>query len=186
MEKEIEKKASKFMSFILRHNPQEIGLVLDSQGWVSIEEFINKANNYENNYVVFNKDIILEVVKNSDKQRFAIDESGEKIRANQGHSLNIDLGLDFVAPPQVLYHGTATKNIESIMKEGLKPMKRHDVHLSFNTSIARNVGMRYGKPIIFEVDAFQMDKDGFKFKCYKNNVWLTEFVPAKYLKIINV
>lgn len=184
MEKELEKKASKFMSFILRHNPQEIGLELDEQGWTSIDTFIEKANNYENNYVVFNKEIVLEVVKNSDKQRFAIDETGEKIRANQGHSISVDLDLEFVIPPETLYHGTAIQNIEIIMKEGLKPMKRHDVHLSFNTSIARNVGMRYGKPVIFEIDAAQMDKDGFKFKCSKNNVWLTQFVPAKYLKIL--
>lgn len=181
--KKIEEKASKFVSFILRHSPEDIGLTLDENGWVSVDEFIDKANKSEKKFFVLDLELLKQVVKNSDKQRFAFSEDGTKIRANQGHTVEVNLDLPFVEPPEFLYHGTADKSVDIIFKEGLKPMKRHDVHLSFSIKIARSVGMRYGVPVILKIKAKQMFDDGYQFQCSKNNVWLTKEVPIKYIEI---
>lgn len=173
-----EEKISKYLSYVLRHKPEEIGLVLDSAGWTSIKDLINKTNEH-----VLTPDIIYQVVKNNAKQRFALSEDKKSIRANQGHTVEVELDLPFVEPPEILYHGTATRFVDSIIEQGLKAMDRHDVHLSFNRSVATKVGERHGKVIVLEVLAKQMYDDGFKFQCSHNNVWLTKEVPIKYVKI---
>lgn len=182
--KELESKASKFMSFILRHSPQEIGLILDSNGWVSVNSLIELANSSGKTNIVFTRELINYIVVNNDKQRFDLSEDGSKIRANQGHSVSVNLALNYVTPPDVLYHGTATRFLPSILKEGLKPMARHDVHLSFSEEVAKSVGIRHGSPTILLIDSKKMYEDGYKFQCSKNNVWLTENVPVKYIKKI--
>ena len=172
------KKVSKFLSFVLRHNPQSIDLSLDVNGWADIDELIEKSRDK----IVFNKELIVEVVKNNDKQRFII--KNNKIRANQGHSIEVDLELKSVTPPDVLYHGTATKFIASIMKEGLSKQKRQHVHLSKDIQTATNVGQRHGKLVMLEVDAKKMFEEGVKFYLSHNGVWLTDSVGVKFLKEI--
>lgn len=183
--KKEEEKASKTMSYVLRHSPEDIDLVLDSNGWADINELIDKINKSAKCPVIFTSDLIKQVVINNDKQRFALSEDGKSIRANQGHTIDVDLDLPFVEPPEYLFHGTAIQNIDLILSEGLKPMKRNDVHLSYNQTIARSVGMRYGKPVILEINTKQMYQDGCLFQCSRNNVWLTKKVDSKYIKILD-
>lgn len=168
---------SKFLSYVLRHAPEEISIELDKNGWVSTAELIEKSKEKND----FSINDLKQVVQNNAKQRFAFSEDFSMIRANQGHSVNVDLNLAFVEPPEILYHGTATRFLESIQKEGLKAMDRHDVHLSFNEKTASSVGERHGKVFVLNVLAKKMYQDGYKFQCTKNNVWLTKEVPAKYL-----
>lgn len=172
-------KTSKFLSYVLRHNPGEIGVKLDERGWVNINELIDKANSTGRNIT---RELLVEVVETNDKQRFAISEDGLSIRANQGHSIKIDLDLLPEPPPSVLLHGTARKSIAAIKSDGLKKMARHHVHLTENREIARSVGQRYGKLIMLEIDSRQMAEDGFEFYKTANGVWLVESVPAKYFK----
>lgn len=177
--KDQETNLSKFVSYILRHNPDEIGIKLNEQGWTSIEEFINKSQiKYK-----FNLEDLKQVVANNSKKRFELSEDGQSIRAQQGHSVVVDLKLPDVKPPKELYHGTATRFLDSIRKDGLKPMSRHDVHLSFNYKTAKKVGERHGKVIVLIIDAEKMFEDGFTFQCTANNVWLTKSVPIKYIQI---
>lgn len=179
--KDYENQASKFMSFILRHAKHEIDIAMDENGWVSVEEFIEKANKSGKTQLVFSKELIEQVVKNNDKQRFALNDNKTLLRANQGHTMEVNLDLPFVEPPEFLFHGTAIQNVESILKQGLKPMQRHDVHLSFSKETAKSVGMRYGKPYIFVIKAKEMYEQGYQFQCTKNNVWLTKNVPTEFL-----
>lgn len=178
LSKEQENNLSKYVSYILRHNPDEIGIVLDAQGWTSVSDFINKSQSKQ----IFNLEDLNQVVKNNNKKRFEFSEDGQKIRAQQGHSVEVDLKLPNVEPPKELYHGTATRFLESIRKEGLKPMSRHDVHLSFNKVTAEKVGERHGKVIVLIIDTEKMHKDGFQFQCTSNNVWLTKLIPTQYIK----
>lgn len=171
-------KTSKFLSYVLRHNPEEIGVELDKNGWLSINQLIKQANNQGHS---INRELLDEVVQTNDKQRFAISEDGNMIRANQGHSVEVDLALSPLMPPDMLLHGTAEKWIESINTDGLKKMSRHHVHLTENNKIASAVGTRYGKLVMLEVDAKQMVEDGFEFYRSANAVWLVDFVPVKYL-----
>ena len=171
------KKVSKFLSFVLRHKPQSIGLNLDINGWADIDELIEKAKNME-----LSKELIEEVVKDNDKQRFII--KNNKIRANQGHSIEVDLEFKSVTPPSKLYHGTATKFIESIMKEGLTKQNRNHVHLSKDTQTASQVGQRHGKLVMLEVDSKKMFEEKFEFYLSQNGVWLTNNVPIRFLKKI--
>lgn len=173
-----EEKISKFLSFVLRHEPQAIGIELDSSGWTDIEVLIEKSKNDR----VLTLEDILYVVKNNKKQRFALSDDNKRIRANQGHSVEVELDLPFVEPPEVLYHGTATRFLETIMSEGLKSMSRHDVHLSFKESVAITVGKRHGEVVLLEVMAKEMYDAGYKFQCTQNNVWLTKEVPIKYIR----
>lgn len=177
--KEKEEKISKFLSWVLRHEPDAINLVLDENGWVSVDELISKADSH----FKLTPDMIKEVVTNNKKQRFALSEDNKSIRANQGHTIEIDLDLPFVEPPEILYHGTATRFLDSINQEGLKAMSRHDVHLSFDRKTAHNVGSRHGKVVILIVKAKEMYEAGFKFQCSKNNVWLTSSVPLDYIEV---
>ena len=169
------KTTSKFLSLILRHKPQTIGLKLDENGWADIDELIEKSKNRN-----LTRELLDEVVEQNDKKRFIIDAN--KIRANQGHSINIDLELKAVRPPDVLYHGTATRFLESIMKEGLTKQKRQHVHLSKELDTAINVGKRHGKVVILELDTKKMFEEGYEFYLSENGVWLTDVVPNKYLK----
>ncbi|NVK88595.1 MAG: RNA 2'-phosphotransferase [Gammaproteobacteria bacterium] len=173
------KKASKFLSFILRHSPDDIGLELDDNGWADISDIIDKSSSQ----ITLNKDLIEEVISTSDKQRFKLSDDGLRIRANQGHSIKVNLDLTPSEPPEELYHGTASRFVESIMKEGLKAGQRQHVHLSTDLGTARAVGQRYGKPVILKVDSGSMFKQGFTFYLSDNGVWLTEHVPDEYLSM---
>ncbi len=166
---------SKHLSYILRHKPDVIGLQLDPNGWANINELISKSPK------ISNREQISTVVTENDKQRFIISEDGTRIRANQGHSISIDLGLKSVSPPIVLYHGTATRFIDLIMDQGLKKMNRHHVHLSADFETAMSVGSRHGKPVILQINVAAMVEGGHHFYMSKNNVWLTEAVPVDFL-----
>lgn len=172
------KRISKLMSYVLRHNPAELDLDMDAQGWVSIEQLIVNARNKGK---TINRDLLETVVRTNDKKRFSISEDGKMIRANQGHSITVDLSLAAVTPPPVLLHGTAKNNLDLIMKDGLNKMSRHLVHLSDNKMTATAVGSRYGKPIVLTIDAETMVEDGFEFYLSENGVWLVESVPAMYI-----
>lgn len=173
-------KTSKFLSFVLRHRPQKIGLTLDAQGWVLVADLIERA---ESAGYHLTRELLEEVITRNDKQRFSLSEDGRYIRANQGHSISVDLGLRPVAPPEHLYHGTATRNLDSILCKGLLKGQRHDVHLYADATTACNVGQRHGKPVVLTVNAGAMHRDGFQFFLAKNGVWLTESVPPQYLEI---
>ncbi|MFK7772449.1 MAG: RNA 2'-phosphotransferase [Saprospiraceae bacterium] len=170
-------KHSKFLSLILRHKPETVKIDLDENGWVDIDLLIRKINDVGKKLT---REELYFIVENNPKKRFAIDEANNKIRANQGHSLNINLGFEPIQPPEFLFHGTAQRFLESIIENGLEKRNRHHVHLSPDKDTATNVGQRHGKPIILEVKALEMYKDGFQFFVSENGVWLTDKVPSKY------
>ena len=170
---------SKFLSLVLRHQPQTIGIELDENGWTDVQKLIQKMNDYGK---TINLKTLKEVVENNDKKRFAFDESGTKIRANQGHSVKIDLGYTAQEPPKILYHGTATRFLSSIYQTGLQKRQRHHVHLSRDLETATKVGKRHGKLVILEVAAKAMHQAGHPFFISENGVWLTDRVPVQYLK----
>ncbi len=172
---------SKFLSLVLRHKPEEIGITLDEQGWTDTDTLIIKANEKG---VGLNQELLRLVVDTNSKKRFAFNENKDKIRANQGHSVEVELGYIQQLPPAVLYHGTAVKSADSILANGLEKRQRHHVHLSADKETAKSVGMRYGKPVIFEVEAQQMHIDKFEFFRSENGVWLTDHVPARYLRMM--
>lgn len=169
---------SKYLSYVLRHHPESIGLVLDAQGWADIDILLDKcaAKN-----VLFDREDLAQLVAQNDKQRFAIDQANNKIRANQGHSIRIDAALEPEVPPAVLYHGTAKQFLPAILEQGLQKQNRLHVHLSHEIATARNVGSRRGVPVVLLVDAAAMQREGFIFYLSENKVWLTEEVPAKYI-----
>jgi putative RNA 2'-phosphotransferase len=169
---------SKFLSFVLRHQPEAIGLSLDQQGWASVEDLIAKGNTAGTQ---FSREDLLRVVETSDKKRFSLSDDGQRIRAAQGHSVAVELGLSPQEPPSVLYHGTATRFVASILAGGLTPQTRQQVHLSMDEATARRVGQRHGEPAIFRVEAGRMHANGFKFFIADNGVWLTDHVPAEFL-----
>ncbi len=169
---------SKFLSFVLRHKPEEIGIHLDQNGWVDVSDLIEKANNHG---VKFDREILDRVVATNAKKRFAFNATLDKIRASQGHSVEIHLGYTTQMPPEILYHGTGERSVPSILENGLEKRQRQHVHLSIDFETARKVGQRHGKPFVFKVLAAQMHNDNFQFFLSDNGVWLTEYVPAKYL-----
>ncbi|MES2036718.1 MAG: RNA 2'-phosphotransferase [Pseudomonadota bacterium] len=173
---------SKFLSYVLRHQPDSIGIALDAQGWTEIAALMGQAAKHGKR---FKLEDLHEAVRTSDKQRFAISDDGLRIRANQGHSVAVDLALPVTVPPDVLYHGTASRFIASIMKDGLRAGSRHHVHLSANTTTARTVGARHGAPVILQVMAKQMHEDGIQFFVSANGVWLCDSVLPKYLIRMN-
>lgn len=181
MSKSNQKAVSKFLSFVLRHCPEDIGLELDTEGWTLISELIDKAQPK----MTLSLELIEQVVSSSDKQRFKISDDGLKIRANQGHSIKVDLKLTAKEPPSELFHGTATRFLDSIKKEGLKPGQRHHVHLSTDVETAISVGKRYGKPMILEIDSGSMRQQGYEFFLSENNVWLVGEVPPEFIKTKN-
>ena len=172
------KSLSKFLSLILRHEPERIGLALDDAGWACIGTLLEKAAASGR---PMTREQLEAVVETSDKKRFAISEDGQHIRANQGHSIDVDLGLLPAAPPEVLYHGTATRFLESILATGLDKRQRHHVHLTNDPATARSVGQRYGVVVVLTVDAARMHAEGHTFFRSENGVWLTDVVPARYL-----
>ncbi|MFB2934195.1 RNA 2'-phosphotransferase [Aerosakkonemataceae cyanobacterium BLCC-F154] len=172
-------KISKYLSKHLRHTPEEIGIILAEGGWVSVAELMEAS---QKKGFFFTRAELEEVVAKSDKKRFSFDSTGELIRANQGHSVEVDLQLTATAPPKVLYHGTGANAVVSILQNGLCKMSRHHVHLSADVTTAKKVGMRHGKPVVFAVDAAIMYQDGYEFYCSENNVWLVDRVPPKYLQ----
>jgi putative RNA 2'-phosphotransferase len=171
---------SKFLSMVLRHRPEVIHLNMDNNGWVDIDELINNANKYKN--MRLTKETLMEVVKNNDKQRFIMDNEKNKIRANQGHSISIDLALEPQTPPDELYHGTAVRFLKSIMETGIKPMSRQYVHLSRTAEIAETVGKRHGKPVVLKINTKAMYEKGYKFYLSENKIWLVDYVPTEYIK----
>ncbi|OCG18289.1 RNA 2'-phosphotransferase [Gilliamella sp. WF3-4] len=178
MNKQLDK-TSKFLSYILRHQPEAIGITLDSDGWVNIVHLITQANQYGESLT---RELVEQVVKTSDKKRFTISDDGIKIRAAQGHSTQqVKISHAEQIPPEFLYHGTATRFIDSIKKQGLISGNRHYVHLSTDENIANKVGKRHGKPIVLKVKALQMHQQDFKFYLADNDVWLTDAVPNTFL-----
>lgn len=173
---------SKFISMILRHKPEVIGITLDEHGWADVNELI-KGINETGEEVEFSKAILEKIVKTDKKQRYSFSQDKTLIRANQGHSIPVDVELEKKEPPKVLYHGTGVKSVKAIQEQGLLPMERLYVHLSIDVKTATNVGKRHGTPVIFQVNAEQMQKDGYDFFQSVNGVWLTKEVPAKYLEL---
>jgi putative RNA 2'-phosphotransferase len=169
-------RASKFLAKYLRHDPGAIGLTLDSGGWVGVRELLAAC---ERAGMPMTRAELEHVVATNDKQRFVLE--GERIRANQGHSISVDLGLPTVEPPALLYHGTVARYLAQIRRDGLRPMRRHDVHLSPDVETARRVGARRGKPVILTVRSGAMHEAGHEFRRSTNGVWLTRSVPATYL-----
>lgn len=176
-----ERKLSRYISLILRHKPETIGITLDRNGWADVEKLIDGIK--KSGYYI-DKDILETIVRQDEKQRYSFNEKHTRIKANQGHSINVDLGLEERKPPEILYHGTATKSIESIMKEGITRQTRQYVHLSTDCETALKVGRRHGKPVILEVNSEAMFNDGCRFYLSDNGVWLTDTVPVKYIKVI--
>jgi putative RNA 2'-phosphotransferase len=173
-------RTSKFLSLHLRHRPDQLGLQLQPGGWVDIEELLAAVALHGESITRAELD---EVVASSDKQRFSVDTTGTRIRANQGHSVAVDLQLEAVEPPPVLYHGTHERAAASIAKAGLRKMRRQHVHLSPDPETACRVGARRGRPVIFEVDAAGMHADGHTFFRSENGVWLVDAVPARFLHL---
>ncbi|MDC9606318.1 RNA 2'-phosphotransferase [Xenorhabdus griffiniae] len=179
---QVDTKISKFLSYVLRHQPESIGLVLDSEGWADIGTLIKCAANHGKrlNYAIIEK-----IVDTNDKKRFAISVDQKRIRAVQGHSTQkVDIRYQEKTPPEILYHGTATRFLDSIFKQGLVAGTRHYVHLSAEKSTAIKVGQRHGKVIILKIDTQLMYEQGFKFYQADNGVWLTKTVPVKYISVI--
>lgn len=169
---------SKFISLILRHKPEVIGISLDEHGWANVEELI--AGISKNND--FNMEMLEEIVRTDGKQRYSFNENKTLIRANQGHSIPVDVELEHVAPPEYLWHGTGEKYMASIDEMGLIPKSRLYVHLSGDEETAVKVGKRHGKPVLYQVKSGKMQQDGFEFFRSANGVWLTKKVPAEYLE----
>jgi putative RNA 2'-phosphotransferase len=172
-------RTSKFLSLVLRHKPEEIGLTLDENGWASVEELIASANRAGRK---LDRATVEQVVAASDKRRFALSPDGARIRANQGHSVDVDLALEPRQPPEILFHGTATRFLESIREQGLLPGSRQHVHLSLDEPTAIKVGQRHGKPVVLKVRAGEMGRAGIAFFCSENGVWLTEKVTGAYIE----
>ena len=173
-------KISKYLSKYLRHRPDSIGIQLAPGGWVPVSDLLDACQKH-NFPIQLNE--LKEVVAQNDKQRFSFDSIGTHIRANQGHSIEIDLQLEAVIPPDILYHGTSIGAVDSILKEGISKMSRNHVHLSIDIQTAKKVGSRHGIPAILTVDAAVMYSDSYTFYCSENGVWLVDSVPQKYLKI---
>jgi len=172
-------KTSKFLSLILRHEPERVGLKLGDAGWVGVEELLQAVNSHG---VTLTLDQLQHIVATSDKKRFAFSEDGQRIRASQGHSIEVDLQYSPQTPPELLYHGTATRFLDSIRQHGLQKMERHDVHLSAETKVTFQVGSRHGKPVLLTIRAGDMHRAGFVFRCSANGVWLVDHVPPEFIE----
>jgi putative RNA 2'-phosphotransferase len=177
-EKEIIR-TSKFLSLILRHEPERVQLTLDSVGWVPVEDLLKAVNQ---SGVTLSREQLEQIVATSDKKRFAFSDDGQRIRASQGHSVEVELQYEPQTPPEFLYHGTATRFLGSIRQHGLQKMERHDVHLSAETKMTLQVGGRHGKPVLLVIRAGDMHRAGHVFRCSANGVWLVDHVPPKYIQ----
>ncbi len=174
-------RTSRYISFILRHKPEDIGITLDEHGWARVDELIEGVN--RKYYLTL--PILEEIVETDDKQRYSFNGDKTLIRANQGHSVQVDVELEERIPPKFLFHGTGEKYVTLIDAEGLIPKSRLYVHLSADTETAVNVGSRHGNPVVYRVNTERMSVDGFRFYISANNVWLTQRVPAEYLEKMN-
>jgi putative RNA 2'-phosphotransferase len=173
------KKISKFLSLVLRHDSAKIGIDLDHQGWTDCADLIEASNR---NGVPLDAALLEEIVRSSDKQRFALSDDKTRIRANQGHSVSVDLQLEKLTPPKTLFHGTVEKFLPSIQTRGLEKSERHHVHLSADIETATKVGERRGKPVILLVDAGRMHKAGYHFHRSENGVWLVDHIPVEFIR----
>lgn len=173
-------KTSKFISLVLRHHPEAAGIELDEHGWAKVDELLAGVSEKRN--INLTMDILEEIVRTDSKERYSFNDDKTLIRANQGHSINVDVELKETAPPEFLWHGTGEKFVSSIDKNGLLPKGRLYVHLSGDTKTAESVGRRHGRPVIYKVLSGKMASDGYKFYLSENKVWLTKAVPAKYLE----
>ena len=171
---------SKLLSKILRHQPDLIDIKLDENGWVEVSTLLQNLEKYQTQ-ISFEQ--LKEVVDTNSKKRFSFNEDFSKIRANQGHSVEVDLALQAQTPPDILYHGTVEKNLDSIFEKGLSKMNRHHVHLSADTETAQKVGMRHGKPIILKIESKKMYDQGYVFYLSENQVWLTDSVPSEFIRL---
>lgn len=171
-------KLSKYLSMILRHKPEVIGMSLDKNGWCNIDELLIQMNKHGK---VISREILEEIVRTDNKGRYAISNDKQLIRANQGHSIHVDLELEATIPPDVLYHGTVKRFLDSIMKEGLLKMDRQYVHLSSDIATAIKVAERRGKPVILRIDSRRMNDRGYIFYLSKNGVWLCDHIPSEFL-----
>ena len=170
---------SKFLSLILRHRPDKVGLTLDPDGWVDVDRLLAAMGEHGHR---LERAELERVVAENNKKRFAFDPTGTRIRASQGHSLDVDLCLEPRTPPDLLFHGTVARTLASISREGLRAMSRRHVHLSPDRATAEIVGKRRGAPVILEIDSAAMAQDGHAFYLSDNGVWLTDAVPASYLR----
>ena len=174
------KNTSKFIALILRHKPETIGITLDEHGWADVRELIDGINQSEGH--TLDMEILEEIVRTDEKLRYSFNEDHTLIRANQGHSIPVDVELAAKTPPDVLWHGTGEKYVASIDAQGLIPKSRLYVHLSSDKETAKKVGSRHGRPVIYEIDCWQMAADGYLFFESAHHVWLTKEVPSRYLK----
>lgn len=171
---------SKLIALVLRHKPEKIGITLDEHGWANVDDLIEGIKKTR----AFDMATLEVIVATDNKMRYSFNEDKTKIRANQGHSIPVDVELEEAIPPDILYHGTGMKFVESIDKKGLIPKTRLYVHLSSNVDTAIKVGSRHGEPVVYSVKSRQMHRDGYKFYLSKNGVWLTKTVPVEYLEKI--
>lgn len=171
-------KTGRYISYLLRHHPEDGGLTLDGHGWADVNELISAVGR---RYTGFTRAELDEIVATNNKQRFSYSEDGLRIRANQGHTIPVDVELPEAKPPEILWHGTGEKFVESINRTGLIPKSRLHVHLSKDIETAVQVGSRHGKPVVYKVLAGRMAQDGYKFYLSVNGVWLTDKVPVEYL-----
>ncbi|MCB0632581.1 MAG: RNA 2'-phosphotransferase [Saprospiraceae bacterium] len=171
----------KFLSMVLRHRPEVIDIQPDPQGWVDIDVLLTQCHTHGK---PIDRPILEAIVATNNKKRYTISEDGRRIRAHQGHSIPVELGYEPIMPPNILYHGTAVQHVEGILQKGLLRQKRHHVHLSADQQTAEKVGIRHGRLAMFHVDAGRMQVDGHVFFCSPNGVWLTDHVPADYLKLV--
>lgn len=174
-------KRSKYLARHLRHQPEALGLTLDPGGWVAVDALLAAMRRHG---IELSRAQLDEIVARNNKQRFSFDETGTRIRANQGHSIPVDLQLAPATPPDALYHGTSKATIGPILREGLQKMRRQHVHLSRDKATAIKVGSRHGAPIVLLVDAAAMARDGYQFFLSDNGVWLTDHVPPRYLRVL--
>lgn len=183
MNEKILRQRSKFLSLVLRHQPETIGIQLDAEGWTDVSNLLQQMIKHRNPLKLQE---LIEVVENNDKKRFQLSNDHSKIRAVQGHSTQ-QVQREYIAmtPPDILYHGTATRFVDTILEQGLIAGQRHHVHLSVDLITATKVGQRHGKVVIFRVNTQQMQQDGFKFYQAENGVWLTEKVPSHYLSLMS-
>ncbi len=174
------KKLSKFLSYVLRHHPEEINLDVNRHGWANLDELIEKAKSEDRD---LDRDSIKESMVKSEKNRFILSEDGNYIRAGYGHSIEVDLQLRPKTPPDLLFHGTAKQNVSPILEEGIRPVNRNFVHLSATRGEAKNVGSRHGHPVILEIQAKQMHMDGYDFYQSESEkgIWLVSFVPVEFI-----
>lgn len=171
------KETSKYISLILRHKPEAIGITLDEHGWANVDDLIAGIAKTQ----PIDMAMLEQIVAEDEKQRYSFNDDKTLIRANQGHSIPVDVELEELVPPEFLYHGTGEKYVESINAQGLIPKSRLYVHLSMDRETATKVGQRHGKPYIYIIKSGEMYRSGYKFYCSVNGVWLTKMVPVEYL-----